>query len=70
MRDDDAYHVGDEQIEWTGRADGIEDAQFSFSDMKPIMQALEVAAHGTGESYPVLMALAAAYADAKANVRL
>ena len=40
-----AYHVGDEQIEWTGRADGIEDAQFSFSDMKPIMQALEVATH-------------------------
>ncbi len=45
MRDDDAYHVGDEQIEWTGRADGIEDAQFSFSDMKPIIQALEGTAH-------------------------
>ena len=66
MRDDDAYHVGDEQIEWTGRADGIEDAQFSFSDMKSIMEALE----GTGEAYRDAMAPAAAYADAKANVRL
>lgn len=66
MRDDDAYRVGDEQIEWTGRADGIEGAQFSFSDMKPIMEALE----GDGESYPVVMASAAAYADAKAKVRL
>lgn len=33
MRDDNAWHVDDEQIEWTGRADGIEDAQFSFSDI-------------------------------------
>lgn len=32
-KDDNAWQIGDPQIEWTGRADGIEDAQLSFSDM-------------------------------------
>ncbi len=31
MKDDNAWCVDDPVIEWTGRADGIEDAQFSFS---------------------------------------
>lgn len=34
MRDDNAYYVGDDVIEWTGRADGIEGAQFDFSDIR------------------------------------
>lgn len=33
-RDDNAWEVGDPQVEWTGRADGIEGAQLSFSDME------------------------------------
>lgn len=41
MRDDDAWRVGDSTVEWTGRADGIEDAQFSFSDMEPVLKAQE-----------------------------
>ena len=39
MRDDDAWRVGDPTVEWTGRADGIEDAQFSFSDMEAVLKA-------------------------------
>lgn len=30
MKDDNAWCVDDPVIEWTGRADGIEDAQFFF----------------------------------------
>ena len=41
MRDDDAWRVGDPTVEWTGRADGIEDAQFSFSDMEAVLKAQE-----------------------------
>lgn len=41
MRDDDAWRVGDPTVEWTGRADGIEDAQFSFSDLEAVLKAQE-----------------------------
>ena len=41
MRDDDAWRVGDPTVEWTGRAAGIEDAQFSFSDMEAVLKAQE-----------------------------
>ena len=41
MRDDDAWRVGDPTVEWTGCADGIEDAQFSFSDMEAVLKAQE-----------------------------
>lgn len=41
MRDDDAWRVGDLTVEWTGRADGIEDAQFSFSDLEAVLKAQE-----------------------------
>lgn len=33
MKDDDAWEVGDPMIEWTGRAEGMDDQQFSFSDL-------------------------------------
>lgn len=58
MRDDDAWRVGDPTVEWTGRADGIEDAQFSFSDMEAVLKAQEERLR------------AARAADAKAKERL
>lgn len=59
MRDDDAWRVGDPTVEWTGRADGIEDAQFSFSDMEAVLKAQEEE-----------RLRAASAADAKAKERL
>lgn len=44
MRDDNAFYVGDDVVEWTGRADGIEDAQFSFSDIVQMCDRTDVAA--------------------------
>lgn len=33
-REISAWEPGDPQVEWTGRADGIEDAQLDFSDIR------------------------------------
>ena len=57
MKDDNAWCVDDPVIEWTGRADGIEDAQFSFSDIRK-------------ENQDFLIAEAARKAEAKATERL
>lgn len=57
MRDDNAWCVEDPVIEWTGRADGIEDAQFSFSDIRK-------------DDQDFLIDAAARKAEAKAKERL
>lgn len=57
MRDDNAWCVEDPVIEWTGRADGIEDAQFSFSDIRK-------------DNQDFLIDAAARKAEAKAKERL
>lgn len=50
MRDDNAWMVGDEQVEWTGRADGIDGAQLSFSDITEKAQKAE--ANANDRLYP------------------
>ncbi len=38
MKDDDAWEVGDPQLEWAGRADGMTDGQLSFSDLEELVE--------------------------------
>lgn len=33
-KDDCAWEIDDPMIEWTGRAEGMDDQQFAFSDIK------------------------------------
>jgi len=36
-RDSNAWHLGDPVIEWGGRAEGMDDQQFEFSDVKRLV---------------------------------